>query len=92
MWSGCYASQWDRVVVIVCIALHGYHGSVTYAWHLNGQLMEDEVFAIVYNNKPGVYEATVTFGEKSLTKRFKLEGLNRIFCSIIYLTLFYCDG
>ncbi len=51
--------------------------------------MEDEVFAIIYNNKPGVYEATVTFGEKSLTKRFKLEGLNRIFCSIIYLTLFY---
>ena len=73
LWSGCYASKWDGVAVIVCIALHAYHGSVKYAWHLNGTVIEDEVFAILYSNKPGIYQVTVTYGEISKKRKFKLE-------------------
>ena len=60
IWTGCYCTQWDRVAVMVCVALNGYHGKATYSWLYNNKEIQGENEPVLYTKCSGFCKAVVT--------------------------------
>ena len=53
-----YASTSDKMAVLMCVALGGYHSRMTYSWVENGKIMAEDT-PLLYCSEEGVYVCTV---------------------------------
>ena len=59
LWTGCWASQLDDMVVMASPALNGYHSVVSYSWVVNGYTCIGEDTPILYATRVGLYSCHV---------------------------------
>ena len=72
MWVYYAGSQWGLwtgaiegdVAVMVAIVTGGYHGISSYQWAQEEQVIEKEVFPIIYVTEPGMYKCSVCIQPK----------------------------
>ena len=79
MWVYYAGSQWGLwtgaiegdVAVMVAIVTGGYHGISSYQWAQEEQVIENEVFPIIYVTEPGMYKCSVCIQPKMIVVDLK---------------------
>ena len=81
-WCGGYASF--GVAVLVCCALSNYHSVTTHTWRFNNTLLPGESYAVLYAERIGVYECTMTSSVEShrVVRTHKFEVLGKELFSV----------
>ena len=77
VWSACFISACDRVALLACATLEGYHPLITWEWKRNGFVTDGEVYPIVYVEQPGTYSCTITRAgtSETLSYSFDVQGI-----------------
>ena len=69
-WCGSYASKIDGVVVMVFVAVNGYHARAKYTWTKYSSVIEGDEHPIIYSQLAGLYECTLTTQTITAKKEF----------------------
>lgn len=73
VWTGCFASQCDRLALLACAALNGFHGQATYSWTMNGSILPGENTPLLMSGV-GKYDCTVAVKDEVLSRSFHVCG------------------
>ena len=72
VWSGCYVSQTDAMVVLACPAINGFHSLVTYNWERDGSTLPGEDTPLLYCCQEGMYSCDIKGTNLNYTQEFKV--------------------
>lgn len=47
------------MAVMVAVVTGGFHGISSYQWTHNEQIMEEDIFPVIYVTEPGIYKCSI---------------------------------
>ena len=59
MWTGAFCCPGEQVVVMVCLALGGYHSVADYKWYCASDVLDCETYPILYSATRGEYKCVI---------------------------------
>ena len=74
VWTGCFASQFDRMTLLACPAINGYHSVANYVWEKNGVVVVGEDTPLFYCSDVGVFKCCVSALGQSAYSEFIVSG------------------
>jgi len=74
VFGACETSPEDRVTLMVCVAVNGFHPSAEYQWSCTGKIMENERTPLLYTANIGHFQCYVTAGKLKASRDFEVTG------------------
>ena len=59
VWTGAFCCPGEKVAVMVCLVLRGYHSVAKYKWYCAGNVLPCETHPIVYLEVCGDYKCVI---------------------------------
>ena len=56
VWTGGYCCPGEKVAVLACVSIGGYHSEAKYQWHRDGVMLDSECQPILYTSQSGMFK------------------------------------
>ena len=81
VWTRCFASQFDRMPLLACPAINGYHSVAKYVWEKNGVVLVGEDTSLFYCSDVSVFKCCISALGQTIHSEFIVSGT---FCDYLW--------